>query len=221
MTPIEEKISYQFKNKALLEAALMHPSYSHEKNMRKDNQRLEFLGDSVLDLIVSDELFLDESLDEGQLTRMRAKLVCERSLYTLAEALTLGEDLLLGHTFNDAHLPRSILSDAVESLIGAIYLDSDYETTRSIVLKHFWDVLYLSLDNEDMVDSKTKLQEYIQKHTNSVIEYKTIEVSGPAHEREFTIGLYIDGVMVGTGQGSSKKRAEKQAAQEYLNDEIR
>lgn len=155
------------------------------------------------------------------MTRMRAKLVCERSLYTLAEALTLGEDLLLGHTFNDAHLPRSILSDAVESLIGAIYLDSDYETTRSIVLKHFWDVLYLSLDNEDMVDSKTKLQEYIQKHTNSVIEYKTIEVSGPAHEREFTIGLYIDGVMVGTGQGSSKKRAEKQAAQEYLNDEIR
>lgn len=220
MTRIEEKLGYTFKDEKLLQTALTHPSYAHEHHRENDNQRLEFLGDAVLDLIISDALFTDHHLDEGELTKKRASLVCEQSLYTLAEALSLGEDLLLGHTYKDHAIPKSILSDAIEAIIGAMYLDSSYKEVKSIVMNSFWIHLQSSMTTEEILDPKSKLQELIQKNSNSRIEYKTIKTEGPDHLKEFTVGLFIDGVMVGTGKGSSKKRAEKQAAQEYLSNEI-
>ena len=215
---LEKKINYTFKDFDLLKRAMMHSSYINEKHMKKFecNERLEFLGDAVLELVSSEFLFLDmPEVSEGKLTKTRASMVCEPALAYCARDIDLGSYLLLGKG-EDATGGRereSVTSDAMEALIGAIYLDGGFTNAKEFIHKF----ILTDLENKKLFyDSKTILQEMVQAKMEDPIEYKLINEEGPDHNKSFTVQVLIGETPYGTGIGRTKKAAEQKAAYEAI-----
>lgn len=215
---LELKIGYLFQNKALLKQALTHSSYANEQKIRKngDYERLEFLGDAVLEMISSEFLFKENpEMPEGKLTKLRSGLVCEPALAQCARELDLGSYILLGkgEEATGGRYRESITSDVMEALIGAMYLDGGYEASRNFIYK------YILSDIENRIlfhDSKTVLQEMIQTRPNQKLVYDLIDEIGPDHNKEFVVEARLNGEKIGSGQGKTKKAAEQQAAYEAI-----
>ena len=212
---LEVAIGYRFHNITLLQNALAHSSYANERwhDGLKSNERLEFLGDSILGMVVAEYLYRNfPDRPEGELTRMRADMVCEPALAAVAERVSLGKHLLLGHGEEQGggRNRDSILADAVESMIAAAFLDGGMEAARGIIDRFVLsDVPVFKLHN---VDHKTALQEMIQKKKNQVLTYTLVDQSGPDHNKTFTVQVSLNGQVIGQGTGTSKKRAEQDAA---------
>lgn len=219
MTELEERIHYQFVNKKLLTEALSHSSYANEnKRNRRSNERLEFLGDSVLSIVVSQYLFEHFShLPEGELTKIRASLVCEKSLHIFAKQIDLGKFLLLGKgEENTGGRERaSILADAFEALIAAIFLDGGLEAARTHILRFIPEDIEAQR-HAAFNDYKTILQEVIQQNPEEKVEYVIVDQSGPDHNKAFTVNVCLNTNVIGVGTGRSKKEAEQLAAKEAL-----
>lgn len=219
MRDLERALGYTFQDQRLLEKALTHSSYANEKwkNSLASNERLEFLGDSILGFVVAEYLYRRyPDHPEGDLTRMRADLVCETSLARAAAGLRLGEYLKLGHgeDLGGGRTRNSITADAVESVIAASYLDGGFPAARGIVER-----LLLSGAPERRpcnADFKTALQELVQRKKHQVLSYTLLEESGPDHDKTFRVEVTLNGQVAGTGAGSSKKRAEQAAAEAAL-----
>ena len=216
---LEAALGYKFQNITLLQNALTHSSYANERwhNSLLSNERLEFLGDSILGMVVAEYLYAHfPDRPEGELTRMRADMVCETSLAAIAARLNLGEHLLLGHgeeRFGGRNR-ASILADAVESVIAAAFLDGGMEAARGIITRFvLCDVPTERLHNTDY---KTALQELVQQKKNQVLCYRLVGESGPDHDKSFTAQVLLNDQIVGEGVGSSKKRAEQDAARVAL-----
>ncbi|MBQ9946323.1 MAG: ribonuclease III [Clostridia bacterium] len=217
MKDLEKKIGYEFRDKGLLTLALTHSSYANERPGRVNNERLEFLGDSVLGFITAEYLFSTlTDRPEGELTKLRANAVCEKSLAVFANELGLGEYILLGkgEIMTGGRMRPSILSDAFESVIAAIYLDGGMDKAREFVLRF---VSGSTTDTRSATDYKTLLQEIIQKNPDEHLTYCLAAESGPAHDKEFTVEVYVNSNCIGTGTGHSKKKAEQAAAKEALS----
>ena len=216
---IEKNLKYTFKNKQLLAEALSHSSYANEKKkVRRSNERLEFLGDSVLSIVVSQYLFLHYThLPEGELTKIRASLVCEKSLFEFAKQIQLGEFILLGKgEENTGGRERpSILADAFEAVIAAIYLDGGLNAATEYVLRFIPEDID-SRKYSAFNDYKTVLQEIIQKNPEEKVEYHLAGQSGPDHNKAFKVQVCLNSNVIGTGIGKSKKEAEQMAAKEAL-----
>ena len=215
---LEEAIGYSFRNKQLLVQALSHSSYANERKLPSgSNERLEFLGDSVLSIVVSDYLYKNLNVAEGDLTKMRASLVCEKSLHVFAQRIDLGDYLLLGKgEENTGGRERpSILADAFEAVIAAIYLDGGMEPAARHIL-HFMpdDIKYTK--KPVFNDFKTVLQEVVQKNPEEKVEYVLIGEEGPDHNKRFVVEVCLNGQVIGKGKGRSKKEAEQLAAKEAL-----
>lgn len=216
---LEEIIGYTFKNKQLLEQALSHSSYANErKHSAASNERLEFLGDSVLSIVVSEYLYTHlRSVAEGDLTKLRASLVCEKSLHVFAEEIHLGDFLLLGKgEENTGGRERpSILADAFEAVIAAIYLDGGMEAAKRHIL-HFMPKDIGQSAKPVFDDFKTVLQEVVQKNPEEKVEYVLIGEEGPDHNKRFVVEVMLNSQVIGKGRGRSKKEAEQLAAKEAL-----
>ena len=214
LSEFEEKLGYTFRNKALLENALTHSSYAneHRREGATSNERLEFLGDAILGLVVAEHLFRTHpDKPEGELTKLRAELVCEKSLAEVAGRLELGKVLKLGHGESHgggSHRP-SMLADAVEAVLAASYLDGGMAVPKDISTRFILQKEPRISGNQDY---KTRFQELVQRHRDQVIAYALVEESGPDHNKTFTVEVSLNGEGVGTGTGSSKKRAEQDAA---------
>ena len=219
MTELEESIHYRFNNKKLLTEALSHSSYANEnKRNRRSNERLEFLGDSVLSIVVSQYLFEHFlHLPEGELTKIRASLVCEKSLHVFAKQIDLGKYLLLGKgEENTGGRERaSILADAFEALIAAIYLDGGLDAAKEHILRFIPEDID-SQKSSAFNDYKTILQEVIQQNPEEKVEYVIADQSGPDHNKAFTVNVCLNTNVIGVGVGRSKKEAEQMAAREAL-----
>ncbi len=214
---IEKAIGYKFKNKSLLKTAITHRSFLPEsKNEKFDNERLEFLGDAVLELIISDLLYrkFADKFREGDLTKMRAYLVSEARLFKLSDKLGLGDALFLGkgEEKSGGRMRPSILADAFEALTGAIYLDAGFEGAYKFVKKMFKDLFDVVEAKGLFFDYKTRLQEFTQRVFHDLPHYKVLEATGPDHERMFTVALIFQDKEVSKGTGRTKKEAEQQAA---------
>ena len=216
---LENAIGYRFQNLTLLQNALAHSSYANERwhDSLKSNERLEFLGDSVLGMVVAEYLYRNfPDRPEGELTRMRADMVCETSLAAIADKIGLGNHLLLGHgeeRFGGRNR-ASILADAVESVIAACFLDGGMAAARRFIEQFVLvDVPARKLHNSDY---KTALQELVQQKKNQVLAYNLVGESGPDHDKQFCVEVVLNGQVIGAGSGSSKKRAEQAAAQRAL-----
>lgn len=216
---LENAIGYRFRNITLLQNALSHSSYANERwhDSLKSNERLEFLGDSVLGMVVADYLYRNfPNRPEGELTRMRADMVCEKTLATVANTLGLGQHLMLGkgEELGGGRNRESILADAVESVIAACYLDGGMDAAVAFIRKFI--LVKVPVTGLHNVDYKTALQELVQQKKNQVIAYTLIGESGPDHDKYFEVELTINGTVMGQGCGSSKKRAEQAAAQSAM-----
>lgn len=213
-----ETIGYTFQDPQLLENALTHSSYANEGNRGLDsNERLEFLGDSVLGFVAARYLFAKEKGQEGQLTKVRASLVCEKALCSYANRIGLGEYLLLGkgERNNGGGKRPSILADAFEAVIAAIYLDGGLEAAETFILP-FLEYERSQQRRSQFKDYKTALQEIVQQNPGEQLEYRLKSESGPDHNKRFVTDVYLNSNIIGTGQGHSKKEAEQQAAREAL-----
>lgn len=214
MKEIYEKIGYVFKNPKLLERALTHSSYANENNCR-DNERLEFFGDSILSIIISEKLFkMFDSTDEGGLSKMRASLVCEQSLEKIARKIELGSLIRLGkgEERTGGRKRPSVISDAFEALIAAIYLDSGMESAKSWVLNIMAEEISSVRNDGCMGDYKTHLQEILQSRSYGKIEYTVLSEDGADHMKKFVVSVSFNGKELGKGVGGSKKEAEQNAA---------
>ena len=215
---LQQVIHYQFRNITFLEVALTHSSYANEmRHQVRYNERQEFLGDAVLSIIVSDYLFNNYTVPEGDLTKLRAALVCERSLDVMANKIGLGDYLRLGHgeEMTGGRTRPSIIADAFEALIAAIYLDSGIESAREFVLPFVIEML----EHEDSLsfkDYKTILQEIIQQNPEEKLVYKLVGEKGPDHDKRFVVEVLLNSNVIGKGQGRSKKTAEQMASKEAL-----
>ena len=215
---LEQKIGYVFKDKSLIERALMHSSYTNEKHLKKYecNERLEFLGDAVLELISSDFLYKKfTQIPEGELTKKRASLVCEPSLAYCARDFGLPQYLLLGkgEDMTGGRNSDSIVSDATEALLGAIYLDGGFASAKEFVLKFILN----DLENKQLFyDSKTILQEIVQENGTQPVEYILTKEEGPDHNKNFTVEARVNGKVMGQGSGHTKKAAEQAAAYQAI-----
>lgn len=215
MKTLEEKLGYQFQDRSLLENALTHSSYANEHKMAgmASNERLEFLGDSVLGMVVADYLYRScPTLPEGDLTRLRASLVCEGNLVLVAKDLELGSYLKLGkgEELGGGRTRPSIQADAVEAVLAAVYLDGGIAAARRLI-QHF------ILDNiarvhEVTKDHKTALQEIVQRKSSQVLTYELVGERGPDHAKTFCMDVRLNGTVIGSGEGRSKKEAEQAAA---------
>ena len=219
MESLEQKINYQFKNKELAEIAMCHTSYVNENKKAgiTSNERLEFLGDAVLSIVVSDYLFKNYSFEEGDLSKLRASLVCEKTLKKFADEISLGEYIKLGKgEENTGGKDRpSIVSDAFEALIAAIYLDGGIE----VAAKHILRFIVPELDSSGkpvLNDYKTALQEIIQQNKEERVVYVVVSEEGPDHDKRFEVEVHLNSNVIGRGVGRSKKQAEQLAAKEAL-----
>ena len=218
---LEAAIGYQFHNISLLQNALTHSSYANERwhNSLLSNERLEFLGDSILGMLVAEYLFRTfPDRPEGELTRMRADMVCEKTLAAVANSIHLGDHLLLGHGEEQGggRSRNSILADAMESVIAACFLDGGMEAALQIVRTFiFVEVPVTKLHNADY---KTQLQELVQQKRNQVLSYTLAGETGPDHDKQFEVEVSLNGNVVGRGKGSSKKRAEQDAARAAIEN---
>lgn len=223
LADLQEQIAYRFRNPELLRNALIHPSYQQENpEIKMSNQRLEFLGDSILGALLAERLyFLFPDAPEGALSKWRSSLVKGRFLSKLGEQLQLGSFLLLGQgeIMTGGRNRRSILEDAFEALVGAIYLDSDLATTSKVVLPWYGD-LRIHLELSTRKDNpKGRLQEQVQaKFKNGALRYEVCKIDGPPHFRTFEVALFLHEKQIGKGKGSSKKEAEEMAAKASLEN---
>lgn len=219
ISKFENIISYNFKNKQYILEALTHSSYSNENKSYAFNERLEFLGDSVLGIIISDYLFKNETeLPEGELTKLRANIVCEESLSEVSKKIELGTHMLLGkgEEATGGRERVSILADAVEAVIAAIYLDGGIESARKFVLTQMDEIIQDSIKGRIFRDYKTHLQEVIQSQGEANIIYDLVEEIGPDHNKKFVMQVKLNDEVLGTGEGKSKKEAEQSAAKQAL-----
>lgn len=216
MEKLFEKLNISPKNKKLYVTAFSHSSYANEHKAKNDYERLEFLGDAVLDLVVADYLYSNQKEKEGEMTKIRASYVCENALFEYSMNLGLNKYIKVGHgeEKEGGKFKKAIVADIFEALIGAIYLDLGYATARKTVLQ----IIVPYIENPDITffsDYKSALQEYVQTVQKS-LTYNLIKEEGPAHERVFTVEVEVDGITYGVGVGQSKKEAEQEAAKEAL-----
>lgn len=220
MEALEKNLNYQFNNKELLLNALTHSSYANEARCGiTSNERLEFLGDSVLSVIVADYLYKNfSSLPEGELTKLRASLVCEKSLCSFSRELQIGKFLRLGkgEEKNGGKERDSILADAFEAVLAAMYLDGGMEVAKKHVMRFILDELKHT-DDEVFKDYKTALQEIIQRNPEESVSYFLTDEKGPDHDKIFTVEVRLNSNVIGTGKGKSKKQAEQMAAKQALS----
>ncbi|MBD5452016.1 MAG: ribonuclease III [Lachnospiraceae bacterium] len=215
---LQDKIGYQFQNEGLLKQALTHSSFANEQKINKlsDYERLEFLGDAVLEMVSSEFLFHENpEMPEGQLTRLRASMVCEPALAYCARDIDLGSYILLGkgEEATGGRKRDSLTSDVMEAVIGAIFIDGGIEEAK----KYIYRFVLSDLENKILfMDSKTLLQEEIQKKNTAQLHYELVDETGPDHDKEFRVKACLDGKEIGTGVGRTKKAAEQQAAYEAL-----
>jgi len=223
---LERKLDVCFTNKRLLNIAITHSSYANQRKNVKYNERLEFLGDSVLQLTITEYLFQTfDDKSEGELTRLRALIVCENSLYELAKQWELGKYIYMskGEELTGGRERVSILADCVEAVLAAIYLDKGFEEVKKYILKNFKGIISKAINNEIILDYKTKLQELLQKNGEVQIQYNLIKHEGPPHRREFFVNVSVNNKLMGQGVGYSKKEAEQAAAKEAIErlEEVR
>jgi len=223
ITELENILGYSFKNRQILVNALTHRSFFHENPDKAQdyNERLEFLGDSVLGFVIVEYLYLsDSSLTESIMAKAKSYLVKESVLSEIAATLSLGKYLRLGkgEESTGGRTKRSLLADAVEAVLGAVYLDGGYEDARRLILGLFQDKIGSVLKSGKFHDFKTELQEKTQFLFNSIPEYRMIKQEGEEHNKNFTVDVHIAGTKFGTGFGKSKKEAETNAAQEALRE---
>lgn len=211
---LEQALHHHFDNIALLRTALTHTSYANEAKVpTQHNERLEFLGDSVLSIVTADYLFHESDRPEGELTRMRASLVSEDALFQFAQEIDLGSYLRLGHgeELGGGRTRPSVVSDAFEAVIAALYLDGGMEAARAFILP------FLTEGKTAEEDYKTHLQEFIQQNPDEKLRYAVEGESGPDHDKRFTVAVYRNGERLAEGVGRSKKAAEQQAARAALH----
>lgn len=218
MKEFQKKINYQFTSPKLLKEALTHSSFTNG-NQNRSNERFEFLGDSILSVVVSQYLFETlKNQPEGELTKLRAAIVCESSLYNFAKSISVGKYMLLGKGEENTggRNRRSILADAFEAIIAAIYLDGGLEKARDFILPFLPSPEQLKSGKMQIGDYKTVLQEIIQKNPEEQVSYVLASERGAAHVKTFVSNVLLNGQIIGTGEGSSKKEAEQAAAKEAI-----
>lgn len=220
----ESALGYSFKNKELLKLAFTHTTYVFEHNGHhyESNQRLEFIGDSVLDLVIGRKIYeLKPKVDEGYLSKTRSIIVCERSLAELARKLRMGELLMLGkgEANSGGSDKNSTLADAVESVFAAIYFDAGLEVVEQVILKNLNQTIIDAVDGKLFLDYKSKLLELAQnKGDQHKIVFEIVDERGPAHQKEFDVEVYADGVFLAKATGTSKKAAEQNCAQLAIDE---
>jgi len=221
MTDAEKKIGYSFSDKNLLRQAFTHSSYSNE-NHAKNNEALEFLGDSVLNFVITAYLFNKyPGLSEGQLTKMRSNIVSAVPLSDAVKKLKIDKNMLLGiGEKNSQSLSINIFCDLFEAIVGAIYIDGGLESARKFILKNLNQQLNMNV-NLDFTDYKSKLSEFAQKNLKTKVVYKTVSISGPSHNPNFDIDILVDNKVIGHGFGNTKKAAEQNAAKDALNNLVK
>lgn len=218
MEQLEKNINYTFKDKTLLRKALTHTSYAYEHHV-ESNEKLEFLGDSILEFLSSKYIYTHYShLKEGEMTKVRAEVVCEDSLYLVAQRHHFSDFLYLGksETLSHGRTKPAILADSVEAVIAAIYFDSGLEEAEKFIITNLRDAIEESSKNVGMKDHKTVLQEKLQENGNVHIVYEVTDTKGPDHDKTFMVQVSCDGKVLATGEGKTKKQAEMQAAQKAL-----
>jgi ribonuclease-3 len=216
---LQERIGYLFRDPRLLQHALTHKSYANENKLPYHNERMEFLGDAVLNLVVSEHLMTTcPASTEGDLSRLRAAVVSEPSLAAVAREVGLGEYLLLGRGEEQTggRNKDSLLADCLEALIAAVYLDGGKDGAAALILRFFEDLIKRTCAARGTLDYKTELQELCQERLKLLPEYKVVSESGPDHQKQFEVELTIKGLLYGRGSGRSKKEAEQRAAKEAL-----
>lgn len=218
---LEKRIKYRFEDRSYLERALTHSSYNREKNTKhRDNERLEFLGDAFLDAIVGAELFVRmNSVTEGTLTKTRALIVCEKALAEVAREFNLGKYILMGHgeAGTGGRNKDSILADALEAVIGAIYMDGGYDAAQKFTVSAFEKMIEGAMAGRIFSDYKSEIQEVLQSGGKTVnINYVLDREEGPAHDKTFYLHMECDGKKYGSGKGKTKKEAEQNAAKASL-----
>ena len=219
MEELEKNIGYTFKNKELLKKALTHTSYAYEHDI-ESNEKLEFLGDSILEFISSTYLFANYSkLKEGEMTKVRATVVCEKSLYKVAKMHNFSDFLYLGKSERQSGGENrpAILADSVEAVIAAIYLDGGIEKAQKFIIENLKEEIEIASKNVGQKDYKTVLQEKLQKHGEVEIKYTILREIGPDHDKTFEAQVECNNKKLATGIGKSKKQAEMEAAKEALN----
>ena len=215
----QEALGVEFTNLSYLKKALTHSSFANQFKDTEYNERLEFLGDSVLQLCITEYLFknyVDKA--EGELTKIRSLIVCENSLFEIAKGLNLGNYIRMskGEELTGGRNRTSIQADAVEAVLAAIYLDKGLEFTREFILDRFSDIVEKAIENKIILDFKTKLQEHLQKNGEVNITYELVKFEGPPHRRKFFTKVLINGECMGEGEGFSKKEAEQASAKQAL-----
>ncbi|WP_426349308.1 ribonuclease III [Alloiococcus sp. CFN-8] len=218
---LERKLSVDFNNKSLLITAITHSSFANQYKNIRFNERLEFLGDSVLQLTITEYLF-NKFTDkpEGELTKLRSLIVCESSLYEIAKVLNLGLYIRMskGEEITGGRERVSLLADCMEAIIAAIYLDKGIDEAKEFILRFFTEIITKAINNEIVLDYKTKLQETLQKKGDINIKYNLIKYEGPPHRRKFYTTVLIENKTMGEGTGYSKKEAEQNAAKRALSN---
>lgn len=201
--------------------AFTHSSYSHENNLNYNYERLEFLGDAVLELAVTDYLFNNMNVAEGEMTRLRANYVCENALYKYAKEIDLSKYIKVGHgeMLSGGQKKKAIMADIFEALIGAIYLDLGYDKAKSFIEQIVFPHIDINNENEYLMDYKSELQEKVQTDKKSV-SYELVKESGPSHDKTFEMVVKIDGIIYGKASAKSKKEAEQLAAKKALAKEV-
>lgn len=211
MEQLFKKLKIKPKDLSIYKIAFSHSSYTNEHKAKNSYERLEFLGDAVLDLVIADYLFKNHKEDEGEMTKVRSSYVCENANYRYATDLNLDKYILVGHgEQKEGNIKKAIMADIFEALMGAIYIDLGYATARKVIL----DIVVPYIENPNIVffsDYKSSLQESVQTEQKS-LEYNLISEEGPAHDRRFTVEVVIDSIVYGVGTGTSKKEAEQEAA---------
>lgn len=219
LSKVENILGISFSNPEYIEIALTHSSYAKQYKDSQYNERLEFLGDSVLQLTITEHLFKNyRNKAEGELTKIRSLIVCENSLYDIARELSLAKYIRMskGEELTGGRERISIQADAVEAVIAAIYLDKGIEVAKTFILKHFKETIEKAINNKIILDFKTELQEYLQKDGEVNIRYEVVSYEGPPHRRKFFVNLLVANVIRGNGEGYSKKEAEQNAAKQAL-----
>ena len=218
---LQNNLQYKFNNLSLLENALTHTSYSHEHNNVKSNERLEFLGDTILNLVISEKIYMHvPEISEGNMSKIRATIICEDALYETALKLNYDKFIMLGvgeEKLGGRKKP-SILADAFEAVLAAIYLDSDFNTAKEFVLRNLSDFSEEAIGKLGQKDHKTKLQEILQKDSSEKISYEIIDEKGPDHKKEYVAIVKLGDKVLGQGEGNSKKEAEQKAADVALKN---
>ena len=217
---LEKELEYEFKDKNLLKTALTHTSYAYEKKV-ESNEKLEFLGDSILEFVSSEYIYKNyPNLKEGEMTKVRASVVCENSLHEIAKKHNFSDFLNLGKSerASQKEVRPAIMADSVEAIIAAIFLDSNLEEAKKFIINNIADATKIATKHIGEKDYKTVLQEILQQHGNVNIEYEIIKESGPDHDKIFTAEVKCNGKILATGDGKSKKLAEMEAARKAINN---